>query len=46
MKTLYIIIIVVLGLALIIFTIIRNNKEKKKFEGKIDADYKKPPVDI
>ncbi|MCY7291621.1 MAG: hypothetical protein LH615_05495 [Ferruginibacter sp.] len=45
MKTLYIVIIVILSLALIIFTIIHNNKEKNKFERQIEDDYKKPPVD-
>ncbi len=45
MKALYITIIVVLSLALVIFTIIHNNKEKKKFERQIDDDYKKPRVD-
>lgn len=46
MKTLYIIIIVTLGLALIIFTIVRNNKDRKKFESQSEDDFKKPPVDI
>ena len=41
---LYITITVILSLAVIIFTIIYNNKEKKKFERQID-DYKKPQVD-
>jgi uncharacterized alpha/beta hydrolase family protein len=45
MKTLYIIIIVVLGLALIIFTIVRNNKDKKDFEKQSENDFKKQPVD-
>ena len=46
MKTLYIAIIVTLGLALIIFMIVRNNKDRKKFERQSDADLKKPPVEI
>lgn len=45
MKTLYIIIIVILGLALIIFTIVKNNKDRKKFERQAEDDFKKPTVD-
>jgi preprotein translocase subunit SecG len=45
MKTLFITIIVILCVALIIFTIIHNNKEKNKFERQAGDDFKKPPVD-
>ena len=45
MKTLYIIIIVTLSLALIIFTIVRNNKDRKKFERQAEDDFKKPIVE-
>ena len=46
MKTLYIIIIIVLGLTLILFTIVRNYKDRKKFERQTKDDFKKPPIDI
>lgn len=46
MKTFYVVLIVIFGFSLIIFTIIRNNKDKKKLESQLGDDVKKPPVDI
>ena len=46
MKTIYIIIIVALSISLIIFTVFKNNNDRKDFERNIEDDVKKPNVDL
>ena len=46
MKTIYIIIIVALSISLIIFTVFKNNNDRKDFERNIEDDVKKPDVDL
>ena len=46
MKTIYINIIVALSISLIIFTVFKNNNDRKDFERNIEDDVKKPDVDL
>lgn len=46
MRTLYVSIIVILSVALIIFTIVRNNKDRKNYERQSNDDFKKTPVEL